>query len=963
MRKKKAVSPVVVPGPVTVAAPAASLWPAEFARPRTAIIIALALGLFTAVLFALGYTGYLHGIKTAMAFAFGLPNPERLVSNAWDLAVVVWLLGLVLGAGLVHPSLGLGILVLLRPWSDGYTHPFDNVYFLWAIWILFVCWAVQTIFRGGSVRAGKPALLLGGFVAVALIGLSTGYQFDNTYRNALLWFGYLSLFFLTCNTLRSRQAFGILMTVLLLSIAIETVYSIIQFNWMLVLLRKVVRNPAVLRQYFGYDTMTPELARRFNINRAFGSMLFPNALAGFLILGIPCVVTGAIHGWRDLWSSWWSAPIPQYSMSSRYRAIATGLLAWFLTMLAVFVALMMISIYSQNEDGSMTQSMWASGGIAFILGLFPALPVFWVADSRGLALCGRSIRAVCFTLLAPAQLYALYVTFSRGAMLSLAAASVMAVILWWMNENRLPKFIQRFSRAAAAMLVVLLSFVCVGLLLSGSAAVGQAPTTAPASAGNAAPATSQPSNTTVTDSGIDLTAKDLLNPASMGIRLTYWRVGFSMFLHNFWTGVGLGNFGVAYAQFQYPGAGDVQLAHNGFLQAFCETGVVGGFLLLAFWAAFMLWGARRIIQKSDRDEKLVLLGLYAGILAFLLHTVIDIHFSHPSLMMFLMIFCGLFYMRASLGEPEPLPSRKSAGHIIVLGWLVLVALAMGMSLRPYFQDIMLARMELLQVKHQATQNMERQFRIGQFFMSEVPRYGSAAAEGKPVKNKPTISFDAALDLVQDPKQLESIGSIFAPLPDTPKGMRKLQPGEKIPQNAALMVEKTWQAVRVGRAGARQWVSFLEMADSRFPHSTDLAVQLTSWYETLFLLNQKADSESVRMEYLSKLVTWAEEALRRSPSHADLHVNYAKALFHQGKTEKSAKQFDYYEQALKHFEEAARLTPNTAGNMMLYADILAQLSEAYQKAGKPTEAESCAKQAQAVQGKVQEINKARAAVGL
>mgnify|MGYP002139525616 CR=1 FL=1 len=74
---------------------------------------------------------------------------------------------------------------------------------------------------------------------------------------------------------------------------------------------------------------------------------------------------------------------------------------------------------------------------------------------------------------------------------------------------------------------------------------------------------------------MDISVRELADPGSMKLRLSYWRVALSVALDNSFTGVGLGNFRVAYGPYQYLGAGDVQNAHNAVLQAWCEVGLPG----------------------------------------------------------------------------------------------------------------------------------------------------------------------------------------------------------------------------------------------------------------------------------------------------------------------------------------------------------------------------------------------------
>lgn len=963
--KKKNSAPR--PAESSCPAPAAGerFWPEEFARPRTALLIAASVLLFSALLFGLAYAGRLYGVKMALAWAIGLADPARISIVGYDLAAVLSFLALILGAGLVHPSLGIIVIALLRPWHDGYTHPNDNMYFLWAIWILFALWALRVIFRGEPIRGGRLTSLLGLFLAAATIGIVSAFQFDVTYRNLLLWFGYLTLFLLTCNTVRSRRVMGILVAGIVVSFALETLFSIVQFHYMLALLRQMVRDPAILQKYFHTDVITPDLARRFNVNRAFGSMLFPNALAGFLILGIPLAAMGTWSAWQRLLPAWRVSDGGGKGLEVRYRAAAAAVAVWFVVTLVLFTFSSLASVYaSMDQEVPYDRILFGIGGSSMLAALLPAVLTYWVAYNRGLTVCGMFIRAAVFSLLFPLECYALWVTYSRGGMLCLALAVVMTALLWRLDESKVAWIARRCSRGAAAAvvilcLVLLLGFLTPGLSAQEKAGTAKAPeapaTVAPRPASASAP---QAPGAEVTNQGINLGAADLLDPSSLGLRFTYWRVALRMFAAHFWTGVGLGNFGIAYPMYQYVGAGDVRLAHNGFLQACCETGILGGLLLLAFWGYFLLWGAWRILGETDRPTRFLLAGLYAGILAFLLHACIDIHFSHPSLLMFVMILAGAFYAGAALSQPMPSKASATLSQMAALALLVLVALAVGMGLRIYRQDLALARLNFLELTVKSEEQTMRRFHVAQFFIRDVREHELRNASGKARKGKLNIPYMAALDLFADQETLAKVGNIYVPLPDTPRGVRKLALGETIPQNAILLIERPWDAAKWAQDASLRWLQSLEETDACFPHNAELAVHLASWYSFLAERARGEKFADLRRESLDKFLFWAKEALHRSPMHPDMHANYAQALWTMANEEKTEKRLDWLAQALTEFREAARLTPASAVNIKQCADALRETGESYRKFGKTVEADACAKEAESLEKDAEKITSER-----
>ncbi len=929
-----------------------SLWPEEFCSPRTAMMIALALLGWGSILLVLAYMNRLHGVRILLAWMMNLPYPQLVSTESWDIAVVLWLLPLAAGAGVVHPSLGLIVLALFRPWHDGYTYFEDNVYFLWGIWILFVIWAVRQLFRGERFRMGAPALLLSGFLASAFVTMISSIQFDNSYRQIMLWMGYLALFILTCNTLRSRKVMGIVLVGMVVSIAAETLFSILQFHFMLSTLRAIAKDPRILQYFFDTNVMTPELARRLNVNRAFGTMLFPNALAGFLILSIPYSVVGAILGWHALLPAWNQAENGEDRMSRRYKAIAAAFLTWFVLLITVFVSGLLIIMW-QTPEMPVLRIIFGLGAIGAILALAPAVLVFWVTDNHGIRIGAMAIRAAGLSILTPMQLYALWITYSRGAMLSLALAAVAGLALWFLTTDRSRWWRLGVSTAGALLIIGLMTAQTESPAASEQSAAQATASAEPASTPPAPSASAKrPSLTEVTEEGIDLTLRDLMNPASMALRVSYWRVGWSMFWNHFWTGVGLGNFGIAYIKYQYIGAGPVRLAHNGYLQAFCETGVIGGLFLMAFWAYFVLWGARRILRQPKDSGRLLLIGLYVGVLAFLLHAGIDIHFQHPSLMMIAFLFCGVFYaLASSLDEPPPegAPWKR---QMMVLPMLLLAALAVGMSMRVWQRDVALDRMGLLLLESNSKNEMDQRFGLAQFMLTDLLKNNAKTPD-----QKPQLPFHSLMTLIPEAQELMDFGVVYAPLPDTPKGMKRLQPGEIIPENAVLLIKDPLMAFQTAWKHGLDWVAELERIDRRFPYSPDLALHIAQWYDLLVSAETPSGVEDKKREYADKLVIWSQEALWRSPLHPDMHLNLAQAFWTLGNLNNGLERFKWLERALDEFKQASLINRATAFHLRRYLDALNAVGEACRQSGNPAQAEAYAQQAASVE---QEIKAIRAA---
>jgi O-antigen ligase len=244
------------------------------------------------------------------------------------------------------------------------------------------------------------------------------------------------------------------------------------------------------------------------------------------------------------------------------------LFAWLVSSLAA-IAIMAKSVMIFILSLTSTQFMILGAALVIISPLLIATLSAQATKKFGyLWFRSRVVMAVLLSALA-CELLALWFSFSRGGIIALAGTAVLCAILYtWSSKTR--PAIAKAATAATALTMAAIALV-------GEAGFAQNPVEAPS-----APAESAPGEPGIGE--INLSASDLADTASFMIRVTYWKVGLTMIQDNFWTGVGLGNFGTAYAKYQYLGAGDVQAAHNAYLQFFCETGVFG---FLAFSADSM----------------------------------------------------------------------------------------------------------------------------------------------------------------------------------------------------------------------------------------------------------------------------------------------------------------------------------------------------------------------------------------
>jgi O-antigen ligase len=106
-----------------------------------------------------------------------------------------------------------------------------------------------------------------------------------------------------------------------------------------------------------------------------------------------------------------------------------------------------------------------------------------------------------------------------------------------------------------------------------------------------------------------------INDANYAVveRLAHWQAALEMWRYDFWTGVGLGCYEAAYADFaliNWPFA--LGHAHNIYLNLLAETGLLGLVTYLALWGAvfWQTWRATRLTAGLQRGLALGLLGVW-----------------------------------------------------------------------------------------------------------------------------------------------------------------------------------------------------------------------------------------------------------------------------------------------------------------------------------------------------------------
>jgi O-antigen ligase len=213
-----------------------------------------------------------------------------------------------------------------------------------------------------------------------------------------------------------------------------------------------------------------------------------------------------------------------------------------------------------------------------------------------------------FLFLAALYLTGLYISFSRGAWLGAGVAALVILIFW---PRRLSVGVGLVGAALVGGWVLLQA----GLL----------------PAGVASRLTSVTDFVNVSDvRGVNIND---LNFALVE-RLAHWQAAQGMIEAHSWLGVGLGNFSSAYPEYsllRWPT--NRGHAHNIYLHTWAETGLLGLFAYVSFWAYVIIltvWTIRRT-SGWQRGLALGLLGVWAHLLTH--HLVDNLHVNNNDLLL------------------------------------------------------------------------------------------------------------------------------------------------------------------------------------------------------------------------------------------------------------------------------------------------------------------------------------------
>ena len=166
--------------------------------------------------------------------------------------------------------------------------------------------------------------------------------------------------------------------------------------------------------------------------------------------------------------------------------------------------------------------------------------------------------------------------------------------------------------------------------------------------------------------------------SSFSARLDYWRGAVAIARDNPWLGTGPGTFGSIYPKYKTATTEEAQLAHNGYLEMWCDSGAAAFVIFAAFWAIGW-WQAVRLTRQRPGDP--VALALAVALTGWIVHQGVDFDLHVPGVavpaFLLLGMVCGL---RLENSGPRTANRSWRVEGLLAVGLLIALAVWEGQML-------------------------------------------------------------------------------------------------------------------------------------------------------------------------------------------------------------------------------------------------------------------------------------------
>ncbi|MFN8475590.1 MAG: O-antigen ligase family protein [Anaerolineae bacterium] len=258
-----------------------------------------------------------------------------------------------------------------------------------------------------------------------------------------------------------------------------------------------------------------------------------------------------------------------------------------------------------------------SGLVGIALGAGLTRRGWWPSAENGYR--PSAVVAILLLLVAGVVGLGLILSWSRGAWLG-AVAGVAAIVVAWIVLILARPPAERASEARRRAVAALWVLVALGLLLVF------------AGAANVIPSSVTDRLATVADysGGLDVLNVEV-NDDNFAVveRAAHWYAAANMWADHFWTGVGIGNYAVAYPQYNVPRWTDpLGHAHNYYLNIGAEAGFIGLLAYLVLIFAVLWRGIRVAADYPDWLTRTLAVGIIGVLVAVGVHNIFDNLYVH-----------------------------------------------------------------------------------------------------------------------------------------------------------------------------------------------------------------------------------------------------------------------------------------------------------------------------------------------
>lgn len=163
------------------------------------------------------------------------------------------------------------------------------------------------------------------------------------------------------------------------------------------------------------------------------------------------------------------------------------------------------------------------------------------------------------------------------------------------------------------------------------------------------------------------------------LRLENWKSSLKM-IKDKPLGFGLNTYAVVYPKYKTLLGNETKYAHNSYLQILAETGILG-FISFSLLIIMYLKNLINRISDLEKKEKIITIGIFTSIIAFLIHNLVDFNFYVDNLTLIWFYLIGISLNFTKKEEKLQLKEKKNIKTImcflifIVLFFLIRLYLA------------------------------------------------------------------------------------------------------------------------------------------------------------------------------------------------------------------------------------------------------------------------------------------------